>query len=197
MRAAKKELYHVTQQAKLQCHMSLLNKLSRGDVDLFFHLYKGARESRRSASDNPSLSLQATIDFWQQLFTGPEAHTPVADMEPLVPDASIDITISADDIRKAIDLTDPRAPGHDGLDFLLVRLGKEEVATMLAPAFTSALRHLSDSMRRGKTVPIPKTSPPSSDPSQYRPITGSHPASLQGRGYEATGLGYCPWCVSS
>ncbi len=63
------------------------------------------------------------------------------------------------------------SPGPDGMDYLVFQVFEEELAPILADAFTRAIKEgLPDALREGRMVLTPKTIPPPSCPSGYRPL---------------------------
>jgi hypothetical protein len=91
-------------------------------------------------------------------------------MAPLV--AHIDVQITPDDVAGALAAMHDSAPGPDGLRALLLTAANRPLPALLAPIFTRALSDMPAALREAETVLLAKGStPPSSNPLRYRPIT--------------------------
>ena len=89
-------------------------------------------------------------------------------------DAAGNPTVSLAEVRLALRRAQPgKAPGPDGLLLQLYRRCSESLAPVLARLFSAAgaLRRLPRGFALGALHALPKTSPPSEDPTKYRPIT--------------------------
>ena len=105
-------------------------------------------------------------------------ETAVLSQGPLISDAAAAAagspTVTLAEVRWALRRARPgTAPGPDGLVLQIYRRCSASLAPLLARLFSAAgaLRRLPRGFALGALHTIPKTSPPSSNPTEYRPIT--------------------------
>lgn len=156
-------------EAKQKALDSLLDHSGRPGVTTrrLFRLFSKARGRLSAKEATRLLDPEETAAFWQKQFTATAED--VRNWAPLCQDISI--TITTDQIKDAIKQMDRTAPGPDGIDFLVFQQFADDLAPMLAEAFTQTIREgLPDALREAETLLFPKGDP-SANPSGYRPIT--------------------------
>lgn len=149
-------------------HFSLSSKVFHGEVSVFKALDR-VRPRPSYHRYNPYIDPTEAQSFWRTIFTGePRCQPPAAGR---CYTTHITKTITAEDVTHALALMKPKAPGPDKLPFHILRRYTKWLAPHLARACTQALRGIPDALRIAETLLLPKTTPPSSDPQDYRPIT--------------------------
>lgn len=159
--------------AQRSAKRSLLVQVENGDMTVFHAMFRASRNKRSGGGNTarfpPALDPEAAATAWSAIFRRhPHAVDP-AELSPLVPE--ITLTITAQDVRSAIKAHRNSAPGPDGLEVCVLRLGSAALADTLAAVFTRALSAFPAALRVGASLLLPKTQPPSADPMAYRPIT--------------------------
>lgn len=133
-----------------------------------FREFARAREAASPRKNSkPTFDIEQAAHFWQEQYTS----TVEDDVRSWPPYCQVDLVITAEQVKEAISKMRRSSPGPDGMDFLVFEVFEEELAPILAAAFTRAVREgLPDALREGRMVLTPKTNPPPSCPSGYRPL---------------------------
>lgn len=172
VQAANKTFRRLYRKARRQAALDFNQKMINGSISLFYALFRRERQTCNPLSAaNPRCVPQKHVDFWRQIFTSESSYSSLSHFLRQPDDLSDDLQITADDTLKAIQMSRKSASGSDGLNVLFVKRFEEALAPCLAKLFQDSLRGMQPKMKAGRTVLLPKTSPPSTDPGKYRPIT--------------------------
>ena len=157
--------------AQRQQEDDLARAIVRGDVSIFWALFRKTRTARPADSCNAKLSPDDAAQFYRSLFSDPETAKLIRETIPSG-EQSESVIVSEEEVREALRQTKDCASGPDGVHPILLRHCAEQLAPILARLYTKCLREgIPKALRRGSITLIAKTHPPSSDPALYRPIT--------------------------
>ena len=145
----------------------------------FQHLFKKNQKTlfqkilEGNVDESTQLDPSAAVEFWSSQYnpepTGVNTDFRLAEVVPQV-DNNIWTPITRQEVKSARDAQKGKASGPDGLDF-------HSLATVEIPALQvlynimMLAEDVPVSLKENITILLPKTNPPSSDPSKYRPIT--------------------------
>ena len=172
---------HCRRQAEREAYASTLCRILDGDLRDFYKMLQRRRNKGKTACQirlHPYLDPRAAAEAWGAQFARappPSAAATAQSPPPLKAMApfaqEITLRILPDDVATCLAQTVPSSTGPDGLDISLVRLCRAELIPKLADAFTLALTNAPAGVKQGLTLLLPKTTHPSADPMEYRPIT--------------------------
>jgi hypothetical protein len=161
-------------------HEELLNEAARSPSlsKRFFRTFRTAPGARQQADGrtNPFLDPLPTAACWRGISQRHPDSDNVAAWDPIVPPEDMTIDITPAQVQLALKRMQRRAPGPDGLDFLVLQLYAAELAPSLAKGLTHAARHglPEDSpLRSSETLLFYENTGyrQAAGPTQYRPIT--------------------------
>jgi hypothetical protein len=144
---------------------------SGSSMKSIFKLFRQAKGQAVMVVDrHPHLEPQATADFWAAVYTRRRG-----DVRLRRPYCEVTLVITAEMVIEAIDSMERRAPGPDGMDFLVFSYFKQELAPALAACYTKMAREGPPAaLREALTILGPKPGNErgtSASPADYRPIT--------------------------
>ena len=171
LNAAQHAFHRAKTRAIIRHRQALVRKIAAGNIPVFFGIYRHHRAPRADTA-GVLLDPAATAAAWSEIFSRqPEApETPLADRRPLASTRSIQLEPQT--VAQAIRLSQSTSPGPDGLPTRFIKRFAALLLPSLHRLYSLALRHgLPAQLKKGRTVLIPKTSPPSVNPLDYRPIT--------------------------
>lgn len=161
------------QAAKLQalqrCRQA--SEVPGANMRTIFKIFRQAKGRTVMVVDrHPHLDPDATAAFWAGVYTRRRG-----DVRQRQPYCQITMVITAEMVIQAIEAMERRAPGPDGIDFLVFSTFKKELAPALAACFTRMAREGPPAaLREALTILGPKAGNErgtSSSPADYRPIT--------------------------
>ena len=168
---ANKRWEKVRRSAQRQQEEDLARAIERGDVSIFWSLFRKSRTARPADSCNSKLSPDDAVQFYRTLFSDPETARLIRETIPSGEQSKV-VQVSDDEVITALNQTRDCASGPDGVHPILLRHCKDQLAPILARLYTKCLTEGIPSVLRAGTIKlIAKTFPPSSDPALYRPIT--------------------------
>lgn len=142
-----------------------------GNVRAVFKTFRQAKgRARMVVRHHPHLKPEEVATFWAGVYTRRRA-----DVRHWPPYCQVTLIITAEMVIEAIEDMERRAPGPDGMDFLVFSYFKHELAPALAQCYTRMAREGPPAaLREALTILGPKAGNEncsSSSPADYRPIT--------------------------
>lgn len=170
-RAANKRFRRLYRKSARRVCLDRNRKLERGQLSLHNVILRYAGKQRSLDALNPRCAPQQHVLFWMTQYTSESSRIALLmTLSEAVPVPS-DLIITDDDVLSALSSMRITSPGPDGLSLRLVKHFPEILVPTLAKLFQATLMDFHPNLKHGRTVLLPKSMPPSDDPSKYRPIT--------------------------
>lgn len=157
--------------AQRQAHGDLVLQVSRGNISMFWALFRQRRGAKVAPTPNTRLDPAQTALYFQTLYASPTSAAAVcATLPPSSP--SDYVTVSADDVKVALRTLRDTATGPDGVPPLVFKHLAGTLVNPMTDLITQCVNEgIPAPLRQGSITLLAKTSPPSTDPRLYRPIT--------------------------
>lgn len=171
LRAANHAYDNARRSAQRQAHLDLMDKIDAGAISVFWALFRQRRGARSPPTPPTKLDPHQVTTFFSSLYSSPDSAAMVKATVP-PPDLHRPAAVSGDLVKQALQQLKDSATGPDGVPAVVFKHLRGVLAGPLCDLFSKCLDYgLPPSLRQGVITLLPKTSPPSSDPKLYRPIT--------------------------